>query len=319
MSFTDSHLDEIWSQAKALLETESSMPNVTSHREKCEQCGQCGGKEIYHSNNEIVCVECGLILGMNQFDSTPQFESNPVQVSRRSGPTNHKLTKLQNWYMWTNEEKNAYKLSNYTKTLCNQLSVHESLVSNICETVIHVMGVIKKYDGTKRARVKDGIILVCIQYVSKSTSLATQLSTVDLAKKLRLDIKYITKADKLILELVNNGKLNFCRHSVMGVKKPFDYVDEAIQKKKLKIPSQVIERVRWLIGLCETHDILLDHTPMSVGVCCFYYILKSYSISVDTHVFSELYGLSHVTLTKTFNKLKQSDQFIWDKLAVTSI
>lgn len=303
-------MEQCWSQAQSILHPQNQPTTNTTPEERCDQCGNV---QLYYNNNETVCLECGLILNSSPFDSTPTFESAPATF-RKPSASNHKLTKMQNWYMWSNEEKNAYKLSMYTKTLCNQLSIHESLVPNICNTVCHVIDIIKKYDGTKRARVKDGIILVCIQFVSKDASASTELSAVQLARKLQLDIKYITKAEKLILELVNGGKLHFSKQCLLGFKKPFDYVKETIQKKQLKIPEQIVSKVEWLIKLCETNDLLLDHTPMSVGVCCFYYTLKTYDITIDTRMFSELYDLSFVTLIKTYNKLKQSDEFIYGQM-----
>ena len=74
---------------------------------------------------------------------------------------------MQDWFMWTNDEKNSYKLSNYTKDLCNKLSIPDTLTPLICNIVNVVISAIKKYEGTKRARVKDGIILSCIEYVGK--------------------------------------------------------------------------------------------------------------------------------------------------------
>jgi len=302
-------IEKYWLQAKSILSGEEP-PEV--RKEDTDTCEQCGNTQIYYNHNETVCFECGLILNSSPFDATPTFESTPIAIRKPSVP-NHRLTKLQSWYMWTNEEKNAFKLSTYTKSICTQVSVHESLVPTICDTVCHVMDTIKKYDGTKRARVKDGIILVCIHFVSKDAS-PTELSAMDLARKLKLDIKYITKAEKLILELVNGGKLHFSKKCLLGFRTPFDYVQEAVQRRNLKIPEAVMRKVKCLISLCETHDLLLDHTPMSVGVCCFYYVLKSYDLSIDTHMFSDLYDLSVVTLIKTHNKLKQSEQFIQDQL-----
>ena len=306
---TQDDIEQYWLQAQSILQPQNDKTLCSQSKTVEEKCDHCGNLQIDYNNIETVCLECGFILNSAPFDSTPIFETKATTFRKPTAP-NHKLTKLQNWYMWSNEEKNAYKLSMYTKTLCNQLSVNQSLIPNICDTVCHVMDTIKKYDGTKRARVKDGIILVCIQFVSKDTRAATELSAVELARNLKLDIKYITKAEKLILELVNSNKLHFTEQCLLGFKTPFDYVKETIRKKHLKIPEPILRKVEWLIRLCESNDLLLDHTPMSVGVCCFYYILRTYDITIDTRMFSELYDLSFVTLIKTYNKLKQSEKLI---------
>jgi transcription initiation factor TFIIIB Brf1 subunit/transcription initiation factor TFIIB len=214
------------------------------------------------------------------------------------------MSKMQEWLMWTNEEKNIYKLKNYVKDLCQKLQIVPKIISDIIDTSVFVMETIKKHDGTKRAKVKDGIILVCIQYVSRGS-----LSAIDLSKKLDLDIKYITKAEKMILELTNSKKLNLDKNILLQTKTPFDYIIDVIKKQNLKINDQILQQVKQLIKTCETNDLLLDHTPLSVGVCCFYYILKLYDIEIDIKMFSELYNLSIVTIVKTFNKLKTELNF----------
>lgn len=281
------------------------MSNIIS--QSSYTCKQCHAQTICNYDNEIVCEECGLIQETVLYD-TYSFEQPDVIKNTSFHCNNTKINKMQQWYMWSNDEKNNYKLSNYTKSLCNKLDIHESLINIICQTVVDVMNTIKKYEGTKRARVKDGIILTCIQYVSKNTY--NVLSANDLAKRIQLDTKYITKAEKIILELINSNKLNLNKSSIIDVKKSFQYIEDVIYKHNLKINHSILEQVKILINFCDKNDILLDHTPLSIGVCCFYYILNLHNINVDMKLFSELYDLSVVTVLKTLNKLKQYEKIL---------
>lgn len=269
-------------------------------------CKSCEGTNLKYTPDEVICGECGYILSQflcDNYNYSPAVETSHVKKSC-------KVNKLQNWYMFTNEEKNNYKLVTYTKDLCTKLEINESIIPAICETVVMVLNSIKKYDGTKRARVKDGIILSCIQYVYKTSSLSNHMSSIELAKKIELDIKYITKAEKLILEMINNGCLNLDRDTILDIKTPYHYVQEVIYKHNLKIHSVILDQIKLLISVCENKDLLLDHTPLSIGVCCFYYILKLSQIEIDIKLFSDLYELSVVTVLKTFNKLKQQSHIL---------
>jgi transcription initiation factor TFIIIB Brf1 subunit/transcription initiation factor TFIIB len=214
--------------------------------------------------------------------------------------------------MWTNDEKNIYKLKMYVKNLCKDLKISEYLIDQIIDVVIMVMDTIKRNDGTKRARVKDGIIVICIYYVSKDT--VTPYSYMDMAKRLDLDIKYVTRAERIILELINSKKLNLSKSIVLDTQKPYDYIINTIKSKNLNIDNQILEHTQSLITICEDNDILLDHTPLSVGVSCFYYILKLNNIDIDLKMFSELYDLSMVTVIKTYNKLKVYEKQISELL-----
>lgn len=284
------------------------------------QCKDCSGTVIQANNYENVCTNCGLIQENNSFnymDNNPSIDYNSDIRLRTNTPNKaaSKLKKMQNWYMWTNEEKNAYKLALYTRELCNKVGVSETkeyfenIIQTTCDTVKEVMKVIREQDGTKRARVKDGIILVCLQYVLRNANMFVgennTSSAVELGKKINLQIKYISKAENMILEYINNGKLKLQKQTILKTKKAFDYVDEVMKKHNFKVSTNLMIQVKRLIDICETNDILLDHTPLSTGVCCFYYILKNNNIKIDAKVFSDLYNLSSVTVMKTFNKLKQ--------------
>lgn len=273
-------------------------------------CNNCKGNNVHNVNNEYICHDCGVVQSNILCDNTVSTYENDIDFSVRKVGNNTRIKKMQDWYMWSNDEKNTYKLNNYTKDLCNKLNIPENIIPSVCSTVVHVMNIIKKYDGTKRARVKDGIILTCLQYVLKDTH--HQISAIELAKKINLDIKYITKADKIILELINCKKLDLKKQTVLDIKKPYQYVLDVINKKQLFIPNNILSQMQVLIQLCEDNDLLLDHTPLSVGVCCFYYILKLNNIPCDLKLFSELYDLSVVTVIKTYNKLK-SHTFIIDQ------
>jgi transcription initiation factor TFIIIB Brf1 subunit/transcription initiation factor TFIIB len=278
---------------------------------KNDKCSNCLGEKLGYVENDYVCLECGLVITEDRLNNGHSFES-PQPVSTKPLNTNSKLSKMQEWYMWSNDEKNNYKLKLYVYNLCQRLNITECLVENISNIVIMVMDCIKRNDGTKRARVKDGIIVSCIHYVSKDTS--TPYSYITMAKMLNLDIKYVTRADKLILELINCKKLNMNKSVLLDTMKPYDYVTNTIQKYNIKIDNKVLQDVKTVIEICEDNDVLLDHTPLSIGVCCFYYILQLRNIEIDLKVFSDLYDLSVVTVVKTYNKLKIHDKRIQNLL-----
>jgi len=249
-----------------------------------------------------------LILNKDPEYSNYHFEEQQQHKSSyKSSGSNNRLMKMQEWMMWTNEEKNEYKLNKYIKELCEKLQIGESLIDSVCNLVSQVMTAIKNgCDGPKRSRVKDGIIIVCIYYISKGTS--NVYSYMDLAKQIDLNMKYISKADKILMELINSHKLNLSKDfmdNFFKTENPIDYVTKIIDKYQLGINENILNQVIELISICEDNDILLDHTPLSVGVSCFYYILDINNIEINVKMFSELYDLSMVTVLKTFNKLKQ--------------
>jgi transcription initiation factor TFIIIB Brf1 subunit/transcription initiation factor TFIIB len=307
MSIKD--LEKIWAEFDQTQNNKDEEKINKNDREweYVDVCKNCSGD----IGENKVCYQCGFSLREEYIVLHNAFETcmptTSVKPSFKS-----KITKMQEWYMWSNSEKNEHKLKVCVQDLCKNLKIADCLVGSIVETVILVMNVIKNNDGTKRARVKQGIILVCIHYISKDTS--TPYSYSELTKRLDLDIKYVTRAERLILELINSKKLNIDKDVILRNLKPFDYIMNIIKQKYIKIKPEILDKVKSLIEICDDNDLLLDHTPLSIGVCCFYYILKMEKINVDIKLFAEMYDLSLVTVVKTYNKLRVYEKQILELL-----
>ena len=294
-------LDKIWDIFYKNLPTRSV---TIKHNENKNNCSKCTSYIQLHDN---ICKYCGLVLENDQQLSNYSFNTSTEMCTQNYSIANHRLLKLQEWMTWSNEEKIEYKLTKYIKEFCINLKIADNLINDICNFVSQIMKAIKNnYDGPKRSRVKNGIIIVCIYYVSKGTN--TPYSYIELSKNINLNMKYISKADKLIMELFNSNKLNLPKHitdNFFKIENPIDYITKIIDKYKLDINKLILNQIEELINICEDNDILLDHTPASIGVSCFYYILTINNIDINIKMFAELYDLSMVTIIKTFNKLKQ--------------
>lgn len=302
--------DDIWS-----ILDHSHSNNVNNNDIYCKNCKN----KINDSYN--TCTECGLV-----FDNDIEYSNYCFEEQQESKqPTfnsvySNKIMKMQEWLMWSNDEKNLYKLNKYTRELCEKLEINEKLINSVCSLVEQVMLAIKNScDGPKRSRVKDGIIIVCIYYISKNDN--NNYSYIDLCKKLDLNLKYASRADKLIMELINLNKIKISQEFInnfLKTESPIDYVNKIIERYQLNIDKQLLNNVSNLIDICEDNDILLDHTPLSIGVSCFYYILLLNNMEIDVKIFSEIYDLSIVTIFKTYNKLKVYTKN-FEKMGITKL
>lgn len=297
-------IDTIWAIFDRQSKTQLKIQQNNSQECNYKYCLECN---TIIEDRDSMCNNCGLIITKEQEYSSYYFEEPIKYKPSYSSYSNNRIMKMQEWMMWSNEEKNEYKLNKYIKELCEKLQVNENIVNDVFNLVSRVMKAIKNgCDGPKRSKVKDGIIIICIYYISKGTSLV--YSYIDLAKKMNMNMKYISKADKLLMELITSNKLNLSKElmdNFLKTEDPIDYVTKIIDKYELKINEKIINQVTELINICQDNDILLDHTPLSLGVSCFYYILNINNIQINAKMFSELYDLSMVTILKTFNQLKQ--------------
>lgn len=271
-------------------------------------CRECN-KNIIDST----CEDCGLVVSNEIEFSNYVFDEESVKKPLKvNSYSNSRIIKMQEWSRWSNEEKKEYKLNQYINELCLKLKVHQMIIGSVCSLVYQVMIAIKdSSDGPKRAKVKDGIIIMCIYYTLKNSDVDNEyISYIELSKRINLDIKYVSKADKLIMDLINIGQLKLPEKFIENIvkpEKPMEHIFRVIKKYNLDINDKIINQVCTLINICEDNDILVDHTPLSIGVGCFYYILDYNNIDINAKVISELYKISIVTILKIFNKLKVYD------------
>jgi transcription initiation factor TFIIIB Brf1 subunit/transcription initiation factor TFIIB len=323
---------EVWDQLDAITRDDAtrssglghSNPTSLSHIQLEESshtpllCGHCGSDGIDVLDDfKIICFSCGVTSTFATDVVTNEFTPNeiPQRYCKKSSKELCKLQKRLGWCQYTNEEKNEYKLKSYIEELCGRLGISEGLVSQIKSTVVDVMNIIKSTEGTKRARVKDGIILACIEYVGKRNGVS--LSATKLGKSIDIDIKYVTKAEGILLELLHTKKLALDKHTLLSTRTPFGYVEDMFRKRRLNVSSDVLDTVKRVIQICETNEFLLDHTPLSIGVSCFYYVISDVFDSddgLDIREFAQMYNLSVVTVAKTTAKLKEHDGLIQQSL-----
>lgn len=297
---TTNNFDYIWDEIDQIKNNNVEQNNSAKYITCCTNCESTNIKTY----KDIICGDCGLVLSENRISDNIIFsgECNDTNKFNNISIKSNRLSKIKEWYTWTNDEKNTYKLKEYIKSLCERLQIIESIVSTIIDKSIIVMDCVKKNDGTKRGRVKDGIIITCIHHISKFTS--TPYCYIDLSNKIDLDIKYVTKAEKSISELVNMNILDFKEFKEMKKINPYNYILSTIKKNNIKVSNDILKKAKTLIEICEDNDILQDHTPLAIGCCCFYYILKSHeNINIDLKMFSNIYNISIVTIVKTYNKL----------------
>jgi hypothetical protein len=273
------------------------------------KCTSCNNIEYNELN---VCTNCGLVKYDNITDFNSHVydnncinnENTTTQFVKKNYYTNSRLYKMNVWYSWTNDEKTIYKLTKYTKELCEKLEVYTHL-DYICDIVAKLFTAIKKDDGTKRSRVKDGLIIMCVYYVHRSQNLNLNLnfSTHSLAKKINLNSKYICKAEKIVLELINKNKVPLDKNVFFDYNKKLSNITFLKQMSIYIIPDQLYDEVDTLIKYCEKNELLIEHTPLSINIGCFYYILMKNNYDVNINDFSKNYMISCITTAKVFHKL----------------
>ena len=222
--------------------------------------------ECIHDEFCITCTKCGLVLHNQEYDSNIVYEETIPKYQNSSNSNKYII-----WNKWTNEEKNIYAISNYTKQICNELAICDS-INYICDLVINILEMIKNDDCSKRANQKKAIIILCIVHALPYYSIE------DLKNKLQIDYKYISKAEKNIKELIFKKK-----------------IQEFHFKKQEKHKYSSLEE---LISFCKNNNIIQEHG-------CSFFIEKHYNpkLKYSEFISNKQIDVSHVTISKIYKKL----------------
>jgi hypothetical protein len=234
-----------------------------------------------------VCLECGFVFNNQVYDFVKPYEEK----------INVKSKCITSYEQVSSEDNMVLRLELYMQSFFKELNIEiSSEVFNLC---IQIFKLIKKSDGSKRTKSKNGIIIYCI-------SLLQNYKSKDLAKSVKLEMKYINNAEKTVLELVHLKKLKIDKKTFIN----HDTLNTYISLLPFELPDIILSQIDKLTSICKSHDILSQSTPQSMYISCIMYILMLNDIVTDPKQFKLFFNISCVTLFKLKKILKlHSDLF----------
>lgn len=257
-------ITKIWSQLDECQKEKKGNPYETHSELFCKNCKKNSGELI---DNCIICEICGLIIGEN----LEKLNSNCGGGSGGSGGECCNFNKIL-----TNEQKKKYNLYLFVKENCEKLSI--PYVSLICE----IMSILFSLSTSKRSKVKEGIFVVCTYFSLKMHGIERSLN--DLGKSLSLESKYISKAEKLLSEVISD-KTIFSRYPIFkdilkimneknnNLNELYKHSPKLINTFSLE--NEEFDKICQLISKCEELSILTDSSPKSIVVGCVYFYISN--------------------------------------------
>lgn len=247
------------------------------------KCNNCNNNTNLSSFNdrEVVCNLCGVVIVSYQI-------INELSYNEKSH---------------YNIEYNTLdeKLTQYIKNICTKLDINKEYINDIVNFTQYIFKIIKKYDGTKRGNVKDGLILVCISYIYKYMN--DSITVYELSKMYNIDNKYVNKAEKIILSLIHRKKIDMDKSLLLFSQQPIYYINSVIQKYNIVIDEKIKSDILYILDDIKNKNKLSQHNPISIASTSFYFVLKQNNINIDIKFISHIFNISNVTIIKSFNNL----------------
>lgn len=172
----------------------------------------------------------------------------------------------------------SISVKKYIYEFCNKYSLGCS--DDVADLVLKINKLTKHTNRTKN---RDGLILFCYHLLYN-----TQIT--ELSKLTNIDVKYINKSGRTVLELVNMKRIDIKKATKLT------NIDYHIQKLGA-IPDVIKKQITILRTVVNKIEELKKLTPYSLDICCIYYILFINNINSN----SNTVDLSIVTLNKFKN------------------
>lgn len=228
-----------------------------------------------HTIEGIVCSECGLFLSPN-IDSKPVFGEYHETIISKSDQS--KLT-LQKY------------ITNVLTMLKLPKIIHEK-VGIIAYDLIRKMYL---YTNFKGSYLKKSLVIVCVYNLYNVYSYSELINTID------LNIKYISKAENVIANLISINRVK--QDLFQDNNHPIRVIYNVIHTHQLKIPDCIMNDTNSLIDECLKLKFTSHHQPSSIAISCLFYIIRHYKIDMDIKLFSDIYNLSMATILKISDKI----------------
>lgn len=294
-------------------------------------CKKCNSTNMLFDSNKSLytCADCG-IESNEVFESRPEWNNyeDGVQDTGRCGiATNPFLPKssmgtiiggsgysrlrmIQGWNQMPYKERSLSDVLQHIEKNLKSYKITKAIIDN-AKILYKNISEIKHTDGPNKGKTiiirglnRCGLIAACAFYGAKLQG--TPRSTKEIADIFGIKLTQVTKGCRKFLEL-NNYKSTIYNLNSSHAQ---DFIERFGYKLKLKknhidIAIKIAENINKL-------DIASDHQPTSLAAGSISLVSSLYELNIPKKNISDIFGISEVTITKTFKKINPFRKIVID-------
>jgi transcription initiation factor TFIIIB Brf1 subunit/transcription initiation factor TFIIB len=292
-----------------------------SSNEQCRNvCKNCKSPNLVldEKKNHMVCTDCA-VINEEYLDENPDIVNNDNEGSNTShygAPTSFffpkaslgtkivgdkRLSMLQNQGQMPYKEKSLMvmieniqtKLKNarFTQTIIDSAKI---LYKKVSESV-HLKGKRKGKNIIMRCINRRSMIAACLFHACKLQK--ETRSPKEIADIYDLEIKHVNRGCRKFCDIIDSNTLFYQIKSSQST----DFIERF--SKKLNIDKQYITIAKDVSNNIHKLDLASTHEPPSVAAGCILLVTNFYNIQLSKKQISDIFGISDVTISKTFRKI----------------
>lgn len=287
-------------------------------------CINCKSSRLVIDNakGHKVCLDCA-VINEEYLDESPDINNNndgeSASASARYGcPSSYffpkaslgtkivskgysRLSLLQKQGQMPYKEKSLMEVLETIQLKCKKYGITQSIIDSakilykkVSESV-HMKGNRKGKNIIMRCINRRSMIAACLFHACKLQK--ETRSPKEIADIYDLEIKNVNRGCRKFCDIIDSNTLFFQIKSSQSS----DFIDRF--GKRLNIDKQYIAMAKDVSNNIHKLDLASTHEPPSVAAGCLLLVASCYNIQLCKKEISEVFGISDVTISKTFRKI----------------
>jgi transcription initiation factor TFIIB len=288
-------------------------------------CKNCRSTNLVIDNTKghMVCTDCA-VINEEYLDDNPEplsndSESNTTSTNSRYGAPSsfffpkaslgtkivskkyNRLSLIQKQGQMPYKEKSLMDVLETIQSKCKKYNITQSIIDSakilykkVSESV-HTKGKRKGKNIIMRCINRRSMIAACLFHACKLQR--ETRSPKEIADIYDLEIKHVNRGCRKFCDIIDSGTLFFQIKSSQSS----DFIERFA--KKLNIAKQYIDIAKDVSANIHKLDLASTHEPPSVASGCILLVTQHYNIQLSKKQISEIFGISDVTISKTYRKL----------------
>lgn len=296
--------------------------NISDTKDKDENiCIACQSDNMVIDDTQgcNVCMNCG-VVNKEYLNKNPIFnkEGDTNNNSSYGCPTNfffpksalgtkikckgyNRISMLQRQGQMPYKEKSLMEELLKIQDKCKQYNITQSIIDTAkilykkVNDAKHTKGTRKGKNRIMRCINRRSMIAACVFYACKLQN--EPRSPKEIADIYSLEIKHVNKGYRKFMDFINIEEL----YHTFTSSRSTDFIKRFADKlnmddKYIKIASEISSNINKL-------DLASTHEPPSVAAGCLLLVINMYSLAINKKQISDVFGISDVTISKTYRRI----------------
>jgi len=291
----------------------------TNIDDKKKICISCKSERLIIDNTKgySVCQDCA-VINEEFLDKNVEYSSEQNGASRYGCPSNYFFPKsalgtkisskcnnraslLQRQGQMPYREKSLLEVLEKIQSKCKKYNITQPIIDS-AKILYKQISDCKHTSGIRKGK---HIIMRCINrrsMIGACVFFACQIQEEprrpkEIADIYDLEIKHFNHGCKKFIDYINLFSIFFKINSSQS----FDFIERFA--KKLNIDKKYINIAKDISTNIHNLELASTHEPPSVAAGCILLVANMYQVDINKRQISDIFGISHVTISKTYRKI----------------